>query len=96
MLVSFLSKQFPSYLARHDHNDKDWDNEWRNIVYIDMPTGQCSWYIKDDEIPLFSHLEYKENKWDGHTTIEKYKRLLSYKQGINRAEHPLEKYLDEK
>lgn len=94
MLVAVLSKQFPSYLAKHDPNDKDWDAEWCNIVYIDMPTGQCSWHIKDNELPLFSHLEYGENNWDGHTTVEKYIRLSKFRMGINRAEHPLEKYLD--
>ena len=31
--------------------------------------------------------EYRKNCWDGHDTLEKYRRLLSYEQGIN-------KYLD--
>lgn len=74
MLVSALSKLFPSYLAEHQE-DEDWEDDWRNIVFIELPTGQVSWHIHDSELKFFSHLEYQENKWDGHNTKEKYRRL---------------------
>ncbi len=38
MLVCALSKLFPSYLARHSEEDKEWENDWRWIVYINIPT----------------------------------------------------------
>ena len=77
MLVCALSKLFPAYLARHSEDDKDWEDDWRWIVYIDLPTGQVSWHIHDSERELFNHLELKENKWDGHNTQRKYERLLT-------------------
>lgn len=36
-LVAALSKVFPSHLARHPDEDKDWENDWRNIVVIYIP-----------------------------------------------------------
>lgn len=75
MLVCALTKLFPAYLARHDENDTTWEKDWMWIVYIDLPTGQVSWHIHDSERLKFSHLELKENKWDGHNTERKYQRL---------------------
>lgn len=37
-LVAALSKIFPAWLGRHDYKDKDWDKEWLNIVFIEIPT----------------------------------------------------------
>lgn len=39
------------------------------VVYIELPTGQISWHVP----------EHKE-KFDGHTTEEKYRRLLKFVQ----------------
>ena len=79
MLVCALSKLFPSYLARHDESDTSWEDEWRWIVFIDLPTWQVSWHIHDSERDMFNHLEVKENNWDGHSTDEKYRRLQAIK-----------------
>lgn len=35
-LVAALSKIYPSWLGWH--KEKDWDDEWRNIVYIEIPS----------------------------------------------------------
>jgi hypothetical protein len=37
-LVAALSKIFPAWLGRHDPQDKEWDREWLNIVFIEVPT----------------------------------------------------------
>lgn len=74
-LVAALSKLFPATLARHE--GADWEDEWRNIVFIDLPTGQASWHIHDSELPQFAHLSQSNPKWDGHTTEEKYARLAA-------------------
>jgi len=75
-LVAALSKLFPSWIEWHSEEDTTWDNDWRNIVYINLPTGQVSWHIQDGEIDHFQHLTKKVgSSWDGHTTDEKYKRL---------------------
>jgi rubrerythrin len=82
MVVAGLSRIFPAYLSKQDASSSE---DLNNIVYIDVPNqGQVSWHIKNNELPLFSHLEFRENCWDGHDTVEKYRRLLSYEHGINR------------
>lgn len=77
MLVCALSKLFPAHLARHSEEDKEWEDDWRWIVYIELPTGQVSWHIHDSEREMFNHLEVGENKWDGHNTERKYERLMA-------------------
>jgi len=79
-LVAALSKLFPASLERHPDSDTAWENDWRWIVMINLPTGQASWHIYDSELPNFNHLHREaENyhSWDGHTTEEKYKRLYA-------------------
>lgn len=90
-LVAALSKIYPSWLELHPLEDKEWDNDWRTIVFIEIPvrtrnpigpdnikTMQLSWHIHDSEVDSFNHLEWgsvKQNSWDGHDTEEKYDRL---------------------
>lgn len=74
-LVAALSKLFPSYLCHHPEDDKEWDEDWKWIVIVNLPTGQCSWHIHDSEITWFDHLDRKDNDWDGHTTKQKYERV---------------------
>ena len=77
-LVCALSKLFRSWLSRHPSTDTTWDNDWRWIVFVQLPTGQATWHIHDSELPMFAHLQVvKGNVWDGHTTEEKYRRLAS-------------------
>ncbi len=78
-LVALISKIFPSYLGLHEVSDSSWDSEWKNIVYVELPTGQCSWHIHDSEMGMFSHLKFNNNiKWDGHSTELKYSRIEAY------------------
>jgi hypothetical protein len=75
-LVCALSKVFPSSLERHPDSDRSWDDDWRWIVFVDLPTGQATWHIHDSELNWFDHLPRKTGReWDGHTTDEKYARL---------------------
>lgn len=71
-LVALLSKVFPSSIEKHE--GEDWEDDWRNVVFIWLPTGQCSWHIHDSELPMFSHLTSDGKKWDGHSNEEKYAR----------------------
>lgn len=86
-LVAALSKLLPAGLGKHDPNDKEWEDDWRNIVYIigigpHFELVQMSWHIHDSELPMFSHLKFDPDiKWDGHTTEEKYKRLARMTNG---------------
>ncbi len=75
-LVAALSKLFPSSLERHPESDTAWEDDWRWIVFVDLPTGQASWHIHDSELAMFDHLPRNEGRvWDGHTTEQKYARL---------------------
>jgi hypothetical protein len=75
-LVAALSKIFPAFLERHSEEDKTWDDDWRWIVFILLPSGQVSWHIHDSELGMFDHVpRLVGHKWDGHTTPEKYERL---------------------
>ena len=77
-LVAAMSKLFPSWLEDHDAADTVWENDWRKIVFIELPTGQASWHIHDSELPMFAHLSHLcGNSWDGHTNDEKYARLAA-------------------
>jgi hypothetical protein len=71
-LVALLASLYPSSLEKDPEEDLDW--QW--VVFIELPTGQVSWHIHDSELRLFDHVErFKDIKWDGHTTEEKYDRL---------------------
>lgn len=64
-------------MGRHiDKEDVPWDDEWRNVVYVDLPSGQVSWHIHDSEMTWgFDALPKYPDPWDGHTTSLKYRRL---------------------
>ena len=62
-------------LGRHREDDASWEDDWRNIVFIELPTGQSSWHVHDSELPLFVGLPRYEGVWDGHSTEEKYRRV---------------------
>lgn len=87
-LVAALSKLFPASLERHDPSDTTWEDDWRWIVFIELPTGQASWHIHNSELPMFDHLIRETGiKWDGHTTEEKYDRLAQIKPRFKTIQH---------
>jgi hypothetical protein len=66
-------------VAQHDPNDTTWESDWRTILVIELPTGQITWHFPDSEKSLLEGLPVIDNyQWDGHTTEEKYKRLLNF------------------
>ena len=70
---------YPACLGQHDPADKSWDDVWRTIVFIELPTGQVSWHLHDSEVKFFSFLKKSETvEWDGHSTDQKYERMLEY------------------
>ena len=75
-LVALLSKVLPASIEQHVMKEgEQWDDDWRTVVFIGLPTGQATWHIHRQEEWMFQHLEPSGNIWDGHTTEEKYKRL---------------------
>lgn len=57
------------------HVGEGWDDDWRHIIFVELPAGQVSWHIHDSELPLFSFLDGHCAAWDGHDTAEKYRRV---------------------
>jgi hypothetical protein len=72
-LVSALAHLFPAGTKKD--NNEHWDDDWRNVVYIDTPAGQLSWHYHDSDAKLFADLPRYWSEYDGHSTPEKYKRL---------------------
>ena len=75
-LVCYLTKHFPAWIEKHPLEDKDWENEWRNIVFIEFKEGVFSWHIHDSELKYFKNLQFKKgNSWKGETREQKYQLL---------------------
>lgn len=62
-------------IARHPEEDKSWEDDWRTLAFIDLPSGQVSWHFHDSECNLLSNLPVYRGTWDGHDTPEKYRRV---------------------
>lgn len=89
ILVSILLKgmarypdTFKVFRAKHPEDDKEWERDWMNIAgveYLSITSGfvQAVWHFHDKEIDLIKDLPLnKAYVWDGHTTDEKYKKLI--------------------
>ena len=77
LLRMALRLGLPAGLGQHkDVPGEEWDEEWRNVAFLDLPSGQVSWHIKVDEMKFFSGLPCYTGAWDGHSTAEKYRRVL--------------------
>lgn len=55
-----------------------WDADWMHIVFIDLPTGQVSFHIHDSELAYFQGLPQYQGVYDGHSTQEKWARVLNF------------------
>jgi hypothetical protein len=75
-LLSLISSMWPASLERHVPENDDWPDDLRWVVIIDLPGGQISWHIQDDELELFGHLRKCQGRvWDGHKDGAKYDRI---------------------
>lgn len=72
-LAAILARVFPSYL-RMSLTAEEW-----SCVYINLPSGQISFHIPENEIIQFIGLERNAPiEWDGHSDEEKWKRTLKF------------------
>jgi hypothetical protein len=64
------------------HQGEDWEDEWRNVLFIDLPhVGQVSWHLHDSELLNFPGIGEYKGEWDGHDTEEKYRRVKTFIHG---------------
>lgn len=70
-----IASGFTAGIGRHQGDG--WDDDWRNIVFIDTPNGQASFHLHDSELHLFNFLPPYQGQWDGHDTETKWNRLLT-------------------
>lgn len=73
-LVALLASLFPSGIAKTAI--EDWSEDWHGCVYVDLPGFQASWHYHDSHAHLFEHLPPYRGEWDGHTTEEKYEKIV--------------------
>jgi hypothetical protein len=73
-----LGRSWRTGIRPHEPDpDPTWDEDWKNVVLINLPTGQVSWHYHDSDRPLFAWLPPYRWPWDGHDTAEKYRRLAA-------------------
>lgn len=72
-LVALLAALYPSTWNFGDETEPDW-----TVVYVQLPTGQASWHVRESDMGLFEHVRRDDTTaWDGHTTSEKYERIAA-------------------
>lgn len=59
------------------HVGENWEDDWRSIVFVDLPAGQISWHFHDSESALLEGLPKYESGWDGHSDDEKWRRVAA-------------------
>lgn len=57
--------------------DKTAVEGWQHVVAADLiGIGQCAWHYHDSEAELFADLPEYDGEYNGHTTLDKYERIL--------------------
>ena len=75
-LVAALSKIFPAYLSKHDETDKEWDKDWRTIVYILIPASMAELPMTSDNISYETIvIEHMNGTANGETKDKTYLQL---------------------
>lgn len=79
LLVECLKRGMTSNEIGIKQDDReDWEDEWRNVLFIDLPTGQISWHLHKSELVNFPNVPKYQGNYDGHTTEEKYERIKKF------------------
>jgi hypothetical protein len=74
-LVAYLAAHYPAVLVTDAPDAPGWA-----IIYINLPTGQASWHLANDDVALVADVETvpaddPRATWDQHSTELKYQRL---------------------
>src|SRR6266851_4890124 len=49
-LIARLSEMLGYKVGMKRHEGEDWEDDWRHVIFIDLPNGQLSWHIHDSEL----------------------------------------------
>lgn len=75
-LVLYLSKLYPSWIEKHPPEDPEWEDEFRNLIFIQFPEGIFSWQVNDLEMKYFKNISFRENlSQEADSEEEKYEKL---------------------
>lgn len=84
-LLALLAAHYPAVIIPAPDTDDggDVDGGGWALLFLDLPTGQASWYIAPRDHDLIQHVEVVGHEdpraqWDGHLTEEKYDRIRDY------------------
>lgn len=86
-LVAHLAAYYPAVAGYTDPVAVDW-----LVVTVEMPEGQAAWHISKADVDLFDHVPRVDPDgvtWDGHTTAEKYQRIVAgtHRLAMRRAQN---------
>lgn len=74
-----LQLGFRAGVAEHEPKEGEtWDPTWNMAIRIDLPDGQVSWHVPDDQKHLLCNLPAYKGEYDGHDSVEKYARLAAF------------------
>ena len=79
-LVAALSKLFPAWLERHPESDTAWEDDWRNIVFIEIPT-RIVWGDGRNHVPENMQYANKQLSWHIHDSELNYFSHLTMRSG---------------
>jgi hypothetical protein len=79
--LAHLANRLGFVVGIGEHEGEDWEDDWRTVIYLDLPTGQVSWHVHESERAWFDGLPPYDRPWDGHDTAEKYRRLAAFSDG---------------
>jgi len=75
-LVARLSEMLGYKVGIKEHIGEEYEDDWRNVLFIDLPTGQVSWHLHKSELTNFLGVQPYDGEWDKHSTEEKYSRVI--------------------
>lgn len=76
VLIALMAQRLGINVGIGRHIGEEWEDDWRNILFIDLPSGQVSWHIHDSETYMFYFVGPYSGVWDGHDAEEKYRRVV--------------------
>lgn len=81
---SHLLAYLTIFCESHLYLDESEDVGYQNVLSMRFGDRWFGWHIADDDLPLFRHLEFRRNAYDGHTTEEKYAAIAKEVEEVAR------------